>query len=70
MGHFLFTKLLLPRIEDSPPARIVTVASRAHFGAKSIDWEAVRRPTASPRVAEYARRSWPTCFFRPSWRGG
>jgi len=47
MGHFLLTRLLLDRIRESAPARIVTVASRAHSYATGIDWEAVRRPTAT-----------------------
>ncbi|CAH0406108.1 unnamed protein product [Chilo suppressalis] len=31
LAHFLFTLLLLPRIRNSKPARIVTVSSRAHI---------------------------------------
>ena len=45
IGHFLFTQLLLERIKHSAPARIVTVASRAHYRARGIDWDAVRQPT-------------------------
>jgi len=47
LGHFLLTQLLLEVLRKSAPARIVNVASKAHYGARGIDWEALRRPTAS-----------------------
>lgn len=45
VGHFLLTQLLLPRLREADRARVVTVASKAHYDAKGIDWDAVRRPT-------------------------
>ena len=47
MGHFLLTQLLRERLVASAPARVVTVASRAHQWAPGLDWDALRRPTRS-----------------------
>ena len=47
LGHFLFTTMLLEVLGRSAPARVVVVASDSHYGAKGIDFEAVRRPTRS-----------------------
>jgi len=43
LGHFLLTTELLDCLRASVPARIVTVSSDAHYQAKGIDWEALRR---------------------------
>jgi len=51
VGPFLLTNLLLDRLKEGAAsdgaARIVNVASVGHFQARGIDWEAVRRPTAT-----------------------
>jgi retinol dehydrogenase-12 len=47
VGPFLLTSLLLDRLRASAPARIVSVASVAHYDAPGIDWDAIRRPTRS-----------------------
>jgi NAD(P)-dependent dehydrogenase (short-subunit alcohol dehydrogenase family) len=55
IGHFALTTLLLERLRDSGPARVVTVSSDSHPGAKGIDWDAVRAPTRSRTgFSEYA----------------
>ena len=64
MGHFLFTQLLLERIKASAPARIVTLASRAHIRTSGIDWEAVRQPTRTrTAIAEYAASKLANVWF-------
>jgi NAD(P)-dependent dehydrogenase (short-subunit alcohol dehydrogenase family) len=45
LGHFLFTLLLLERLREAAPSRVVMVASRSHYQAKGIDFEAACKPT-------------------------
>jgi retinol dehydrogenase 12 len=55
LGHYLLTRLLLDRIKQSGPARIVNVASQSHYQAKGINWDALRKKTKSRTgLPEYA----------------
>jgi len=38
LAHFLLTRLLLPRLQECAPARIVHVASNAHAFCKGMRW--------------------------------
>lgn len=55
VGHFLLVELLRDRLEESAPARIVMVSSKAHRHAKTIDFAALQQPTRSrTALKEYA----------------
>ncbi|HTS87268.1 MAG TPA: SDR family oxidoreductase [Gemmatimonadales bacterium] len=56
IGPFLLTNLLLPKLSESPAARIVNVASIAHFRAAGLDWATLQRRTAPKRsgFSDYA----------------
>lgn len=47
LGPFLFTMMLLPRLKEAAPARIVNVASTAHYRPKTIDFGRLQSPTRS-----------------------
>jgi retinol dehydrogenase 12 len=55
LGHFALTTALAGHLAASAPARVVTVASDAHYQARGVDFGAVRRPTRSlTGLPEYA----------------
>jgi retinol dehydrogenase-12 len=55
LGHFLLSQLLLPQLRAAGRARVITVASKAHYDAKGIDWDAVTKKTRSlTGLAEYS----------------
>ena len=47
LGPYLLTRLLMPALERAGEARIVNVASAGHYRAPGIDWDAVKKPTAT-----------------------
>ena len=64
LGHFLLTQLLLDCIKRSAPARIVTVASRAHVRSKSFEWESLKQPTRTvTALDEYAQSKLANVLF-------
>ena len=64
LGHFLLTQLLLERVQQSAPARIVTVSSRAHYRCKAIQWDTLRQRTPTvTAIDEYAQSKLANLLF-------
>ena len=55
VGHFLLIQLLTEKLQQSAPARVVVVASKAHRHAKGIDFDQLLKPASSlGAVKEYS----------------
>ena len=84
LGHYLWTRLLWPLVvvespegerQDSPSARIINVASKAHLDADRIEWSWLRQKTRSfIGISEYERSKLCNVLFTkalvrrlPSW---
>ncbi len=64
LGYFLLTKLLLDRIRESAPARIVSVASRGHRYAKDgIHFDDLEFATGYAPVAAYGHSKLANILF-------
>lgn len=71
LGHFLLTHMLLPRLRESKPARIVNVSSKSHYSAKGIPWDMLRQPTPSiSGLPEYAVSKLANVLFTKSLAKG
>jgi NAD(P)-dependent dehydrogenase (short-subunit alcohol dehydrogenase family) len=54
LGHYLFTRLLLHRLQQTPGSRIVNVASDSHYFAKKLDLDRLRRKPSMTGLREYS----------------
>jgi len=63
LGYFLLTQLLLDRIRESAPARIVNVASRAHEGARGIHFDDLQSERAYAAFGAYSQSKLANILF-------
>jgi dehydrogenase/reductase SDR family protein 13 len=47
VAHYLWTEKLLPLVKRAPQGRVVIVSSQGHYRASGIDWDAVRKTSAT-----------------------
>lgn len=64
LGHFLLTTLLLDRLRHSAPARVITVASGAHRGARSgLDFDDLQLTRRYGAMRAYAASKLANIYF-------
>jgi NAD(P)-dependent dehydrogenase (short-subunit alcohol dehydrogenase family) len=64
LGHFALTELLLERIKESAPARIVNVASTAHKGArKGLDFDDLQSTRSYGGMQVYSKSKLANIYF-------
>ncbi len=64
LGHFVLTELLLDRLKQSAPARIVNVASTAHKGArKGLDFDDLQSSSAYGGMQVYSKSKLANIYF-------
>ncbi|CAG8567794.1 8429_t:CDS:2 [Gigaspora rosea] len=64
VGHFLFTKILLPKLEESAPSRIVNVSCEAHRAARNgIEFDKLENETAQTSWYRYAQSKLANILF-------
>ena len=64
LGHFVLTELLLDRIKNSAPARIVNVASTAHKGArKGLDFDDLQSTRSYRGMQVYSKSKLANIYF-------
>ncbi|CAG8596698.1 9029_t:CDS:2 [Dentiscutata heterogama] len=64
VGHFLFTKLLLPNIKASQPSRIVNLSSIGHTIAQGgIEFEKLNDPNAQDSMQRYVQTKLANILF-------
>ncbi len=53
LGHYLFTRLLLDRIKQTPGARIVNVSSHSHYFVRKWKWDRLRKKPGFVGLRQY-----------------
>lgn len=63
LGHFLLTHLMLDRLKESAPARIVVLSSDAHRMARGLDFDDLQSRRGYRGIMVYARSKLANALF-------